>query len=70
MQTINIKIIMMIPGQMQLCMILLKVLFSAESIFLRAMWGLKAAHLNQQVVVTGGQDDERNNRDEVLCGIL
>merc|ERR1719278_2251527 len=27
---------------------------------------LRAAHLNQQVVVTGGEDDERNSRDEVL----
>jgi len=36
----------------------------------RAMGGLRAAHLNQQVVVTGGyyeyNDEERNFRDEVL----
>ena len=70
MYTINIKLIMMIPVQMRLCMILSKVLFSAESIFPRWLDGFRAAHLNQQVVVTGGQDDERNNRDEVLCGIL
>jgi len=31
----------------------------------RAMYYLRAAHLNQQVVVTGGQDG-RNSRDEVL----
>ena len=29
------------------------------------MKGLRAAHLNQQVVVTGG-NDEHDNRDEVL----
>ena len=45
-------------------------LFSAELIFHRAMNGLRAAHLNQQVVVTGGLDDGGNYRDEVLCGIL
>jgi len=32
----------------------------------RAMVVLRAAHLNQQVVFTGGFDDERNMRDEVL----
>jgi len=32
----------------------------------RALSGLKAAHVNQQVVVTGGSDDEKNYRDEVL----
>ena len=32
--------------------------------------GLRAAHLNQQVVVTGGSDDDWNARDEVLCGVL
>ena len=32
--------------------------------------GLRAAHLNQQVVVTGGNNDGKNIRDEVLCGIL
>ena len=31
---------------------------------------LRAAHLNQRVVVTGGQDDGAKNRDEVLCAIL
>ena len=36
--------------------------------FPRALFGLRAAHLNQQVVVTGGYDG-RSNRDEVLCGI-
>ena len=34
------------------------------------MQGLRAAHLNQQVVVTGGDDGGTNYRDEVLCGIL
>ena len=33
------------------------------------MRSLKAAHLNQQVVVTGGFDGA-NARDEVLCGSL
>merc|ERR1712037_665430 len=32
----------------------------------RALAGLRAAHLNQRVVVTGGKDDRRNYRDEVL----
>jgi hypothetical protein len=32
----------------------------------RALSGLRAAHLNQQVIVTGGSDDENNIRDEVL----
>ena len=35
------------------------------------MTGLKAARLNQQVVVAGGQDDHWPRpitRDEVLCG--
>ena len=36
--------------------------------FPRALFWLKAAHLNQQVVVTGGLDG--NNIDEVFCGIL
>ena len=52
---------------------LLKVLlaiFSAESIFPRDMVGLRAAHLNQQVVVTGGEDGGGNYRYEVLHGIL
>ena len=37
--------------------------------FSRALQGLRAAHLNQQLVVTGGNDNEGNKRDEVLCGI-
>ena len=49
-------------------------LFSTELIFPRALSYLRAAHLNQQVVVTGGYDDGaddgRNYDDEVLCGIL
>jgi len=32
----------------------------------RALMGLRAAHLNQQVVVTGGNNDGKNIRDEVL----
>jgi len=32
----------------------------------RALFGLKAAHLNQQVVVTGGEDDGDNYSGEVL----
>jgi len=32
----------------------------------RRLAGLRAAHLNQRVVVTGGKDDGRNYRDEVL----
>jgi hypothetical protein len=32
----------------------------------RALSGLRAAHLNQQVVFIGGQDDDNNIRDEVL----
>ena len=38
--------------------------------FSRALQGLRAALLNQQVIVTGGWDDGYNNRDEVLTGIL
>ena len=34
-------------------------------IFPRAMFGLRAANLNQQVVVIGG-DDTEHERDEVL----
>ena len=34
------------------------------------MIGLRAAHLNQQVVITGGEDGWGNYRYEVLCGIL
>ena len=34
------------------------------------MSGLKAAHLNQKVVVTGGRDWYGNYRDEVLGRIL
>ena len=52
---------------------LLKVLFSAEYIFPRGLDGLRAAHLNQQVVVTGGYEDEdgwMDSRDEVLCGTV
>ena len=30
------------------------------------MYGLRAGHFNQQLVVTGGVDDEYNYRDEVL----
>ena len=37
--------------------------------FPRALAGLRAAHLNQQMVVTGGYDG-RKYRDEVLCGIF
>ena len=33
------------------------------------MYGLRAAHLNQRVVVAGGYGDG-SYRDEVLCGIL
>ena len=72
MQTITIKIIIMIiPVQMHpdVCTFS-KGFFSAEYIFPRALHGLRAAHLNQQVVVTGGKDDDYNYRDEVLCGIL
>ena len=45
-------------------------LTAVQKCFHRAMYFLRAAHLNQRVVVTGGKDDERNSRDEVLCGIL
>ena len=38
-------------------------------IFPRVLYGLRAAHLNQQVVVTGGGWDGSNSRDEVLCGL-
>ena len=38
--------------------------------FPRGLNDLKAAHLNQQVVVTGGNDNGWKKRDEVLCGIL
>ena len=38
-------------------------------IFPRALTGLRAAHLNQQMVVTGGQHGSKD-RDEVLCGII
>ena len=43
-------------------------LSSVLLIFPRALNGPSAAHLNQQVVVTGGYDG--SNRDKVLCGIL
>ena len=49
---------------------LLKIFVQCRVNFPRAMVVLRAAHLNQQVVFTGGFDDERNMRDEVLCGIL
>ena len=72
MQTITIKIIILIiPVQMHLDVCTFsKGFFSAEYIFPRAKDGLRAAHLNQQVVVTGGDDGGTNYRDEVLCGIL
>ena len=41
-----------------------------QKCFHRALRGLRAARLNQRIVVTGGYDD-RNDRDEViLCGSL
>merc|ERR1719167_1955784 len=36
------------------------VLFGAEKIFPRALWGLKAGYFNQLLVVSGGRDDENN----------
>ena len=40
-------------------------------IFPRTLAGLRAAHINQQVVVVGGWDGDNSRvRDEVLCGIL
>ena len=36
----------------------------------RRLAGHKAAILNQQVLVTGGKDVDREMRDEVLCEIL
>ena len=44
-------------------------LSSVAIFFRRGLTGLRAALLNQQVVVTGGKYDG-NVRDEVLCGIL
>ena len=43
---------------------------AVQKCFHRTLFGLRAAHLNQRVVVTGGKDDEINASDEVLCGIL
>ena len=43
---------------------------AVQKCFHRELSGLRAAHLNQRVVVTGGMDDGFNIRDEVLCGIL
>ena len=36
----------------------------------RGIVGLRAAHLDQQVVVTGGEDGVGNYRSEVLCRVL
>ena len=72
MQTITIKIIMIFTLQMYLDECTFQKLLCLSSVLLifpRALSGLIAAHLNQQVVVTGGQDGS-NSRDEVLCGIL
>ena len=44
-------------------------LSSVLLIFPRVLYGLRAAHLNQKVVVVGGYDGSKA-RDEVLCGIL
>ena len=41
-----------------------------SDLFSRNMVGLRAGHLKQQVVVTGGEDDGGNYRYEVLCEIL
>ena len=43
---------------------------AVQKCFHRRLQGLRAAHLNQRVVVIGGQDDEYNVRDEVLRGVL
>ena len=45
-------------------------LSAVQKCFHRRLFGLRAAHLNQLVVVIGGQDDEYNVRDEVLRGVL
>ena len=44
--------------------------FQGELIFPRVFVSLRAALLNQKVIVIGGRDDGGNNRDEVLCGIF
>ena len=41
-----------------------------SNFFPRAMTGLRASNLNQQVVVTGGWMDGYHCRDEVLCEVL
>ena len=73
MQTITIKIIMIFTLQMYLDECTFQKLLCLSSVLLifpRALSGLIAAHLNQQVVVVGGQDGSYSDRDEVLCGIL
>ena len=44
-------------------------LIAVQKCFHRGLVSLRAAHLNQRVVVTGGYDGS-NYRDEVLCGVL
>ena len=41
-------------------------LLNVVLILFRKLVGLKAAHLNQEVVLTGGTDGAGKNRDEVL----
>ena len=53
------------PKALQMYLSKLICLSSVLFIFPRALKGLRAAHLNQQVVVTGGADNGRNARDEV-----
>ena len=60
MQKITIKSILIIPVQMHLDVVQGRINFP------RAISGLRAAHLNQQVVVTGGTGDECTMRDDPL----
>ena len=46
-----------------------KISMFVQCAFPRAVYGLRAARLNQQVVVVGGAD-RGIYRDEVLCEIL
>ena len=62
----NIKTTMITPVQMPFDVRT----FNAEWFFPRARGSLRAAHVNQQILVTGGKGDDFKKRDEVLCGIL
>jgi len=71
---ITMKIILIMTLQIHLsklptssCLFSMLLIFSGELLILpRRLAGHRAVNLNQQVIVTGGKDNARNYRDEVL----